>query len=204
MKLYYSPGASSLACHIAICEAGLVGIELVRVDLEKHQVVATGEDFLAVNPMGKVPVLVLDDGHVLTEGSAVLQYLADRAPHAHLAPVAGSFARHRLTEALSFVATELHKGFSPMFDPDLPADYRRKLLSDPRPMNGMARLVAEGPYVLGAEFSVADAYLISILRLGRHAGLDYSPWPAVEAYFARVVARPAVRAALRAEGLVDP
>jgi glutathione S-transferase len=203
VKLYYSPGASSLAPHIACREAGL-DVELVRVDLEAQTIARTGEVFLAVNPMGKVPALATGDGRVLTEGAAVLQYVADLAPASGLMPAAGTWAHYRVLEILNFVATELHKGFAPMFDPELPDAWRARLLSDPRPILRMAALVDAGSYLLGETFTVADAYFFVILRLGRNAGLDFSPWPAVGAYMERVAARPAVRQAMQIEGLVDP
>ena len=202
MKLFYSPGASSLAAHIALREAG-IDAELVRADLESGTVPATGEPFAAIHPMGKVPALQLDDGTILTETLAILEYVADRAPEAHLAPAVGDRARYRMAEAMSFVATELHKGFAPMFDPEVPYAYKAQLVADERPFRRMASLVERGPWVLGDRFSVADAHLFTILRLGRHAGLDFSRWPAIEPYIERVAARPAVRAAMRAEGLFE-
>lgn len=191
MRLYYSPGASSLAPHIALREAGLA-FELVRVDLEDHT--TEGRSFLDVNPMGKVPALELEDGSVLTEGVAILELIAERA--------GSTSPRHRVTEVLAFIATELHKGFAPMFEPEVPASYKKHLMSNPRPMQRVAALLEGGPYLFGETFGVADAYLYAILRLGRHAGLDFSAWPHVEAYIDRVAARESTRAATRAEGLL--
>lgn len=188
MRLFFSPGASSLAPHIALREAN-IAFELVRVDL------AAPGDFLAINTLGKVPVLELEDGALLTEGVAILGLIADRAGSA--------LPRHRVTEALAFIATELHKGYAPLFEPVAPPAYKKHLASNPRPMQRVAKLLEGGPYLFGETFSVADAYLFAILRLGRHAGLDFSPWPQVEAYIACVLSRPATRAAIRAEGLVD-
>lgn len=202
MQLFYSPGAASLAPHIALTEAGLHA-ELVRVDLEARLVAATGEPYAAVNPMGKVPALRLADGSILSETAAVLEHIADLAPEAGLAPPHGSVARSRMREVMSFVATELHKGFAPMFDPEVPAGYKRHLLEDPRPFARMASLVEPGPYVLGERFSVADAHLFAILRLGAHAGLDFSRWPAVGAFMRRVASRPAAARAIRDEGLLE-
>ncbi|MDQ0081871.1 glutathione S-transferase [Variovorax boronicumulans] len=202
MKLFYSPGASSLSPHIVLREAGLTA-EMVRVDLETKMLPATGQSYLLINPMGKVPALEFDDGAVLTEGLAVLQYLADLVPASRLAPATGTMARYRLAEALSFVATELHKGFVPMFDPDVPASYKHSLIADTRAFDRIASLVQPGPYILGEHFTVADAYLYPILRLGRHAGLDFSSWPAVSHYMELVAKRPSVRAAMRAEGLIE-
>ncbi|MFO0735393.1 MAG: glutathione binding-like protein [Labilithrix sp.] len=191
MRLYYSPGASSLAPHLALREAGLA-FELVRVNLEDRT--TEGRSFLDVNPMGKVPVLELEDGSLLTEGVAILELIADRA--------GSTLPRHRVTEVLAFIATELHKGFAPMFEPDVPASYKKHLMSNPRPMQRVAALLESGPYLFGETFGVADAYLYAILRLGRHAGLDFSAWPHVEAYLDRVAARESTRAATRAEGLL--
>lgn len=202
MKLFYSPGASSLSPHIVLREAGLTA-EMVRVDLETKMLPATGQSYLPINPMGKVPALEFDDGAVLTEGLAVLQYLADLVPASRLAPATGTMARYRLAEALSFVATELHKGFVPMFDPDVPASYKHSLIADTRAFDRIASLVQPGPYILGEHFTVADAYLYPILRLGRHAGLDFSSWPAIGHYMELVAKRPSVRAAMRAEGLIE-
>ncbi|SEL36170.1 glutathione S-transferase [Variovorax sp. YR750] len=202
MKLFYSPGASSLSPHIVLHEAGL-SAEMIRVDLETKTLPSTEQSYLPINPMGKVPALELDDGEVLTEGIAVLQYLADLAPASQLAPTAGTMARHRLAEALSFVATELHKGFAPMFDPDVPASYKQSLIADTRAFERVASLVQPGPYILGECFTIADAYLYPILRLGRHAGLDFSPWPAIVRYMESVAKRPAVHAAMQAEGLIE-
>lgn len=202
MQLFYSPGASSLAPHIACCEAG-IPVDLVRVDLEAETVAATGEAYASINPMRKVPALRLDDRVVLTETSAVLQYLADLAPGSVLSPLPNTVARYKMLEAMSFIATELHKGFSPMFDPELPGAYKQRLLADARPFLRMAALVEPGPYVLGEHFSVADAHLFTILRLGKHAGLDFSPWPSVERFMERVAKRPSVVQAMRAEGVLE-
>ncbi|CAN5749352.1 glutathione transferase GstA [soil metagenome] len=194
MRLYYSPGASSLATHIALRESAIPA-ELVRVDLELHVIAATGGSFYDINPMGKVPVLELEDGSLLTEGVAILGLIADRN--------GSTLPRHRVLEVLSFVATELHKGYAPMFDPGVPGIYKKRLVEDARPMERVAALLAKGPLLFGESFSVADAYLFTILRLGRHAGLDFSPWPQVLAYIDRVAERPSVREAFCAEGLLE-
>jgi glutathione S-transferase len=202
MKLFYSPGASSLAPHIALCEAG-IAVQLVRVDLETKLVVATGEPYAAINAMGKVPALGLDSGEVLTETVAVLAYIADISPHGLLAPPVGIFARYKMYEATSFVATELHKGFSSMLDPEVPPAFKKQLLADTRPFPRMAAWVERGPYVLGERFTIADAHLFAVLRMGRNAGLDFDPWPQVGSFMQRVAARPAVRQAIRAEGMIE-
>lgn len=196
MQLFFSPGASSLAPHIALREAGLA-VELVRVDLEAGVVSATGEAFDSINPMRKVPALRLPDGTLLTETLAVLAYIAELDPRG--APTGP--ARYRMFEVMSFIATELHKGFSPMFDPDVPGVYKQHLLADPRPFVALAKVIEHGPYVLGEQFSVADAHLFTILRLGKVAGLAFPP--AIERYLERVARRPAVISALRAEGVIS-
>lgn len=202
MQLFFSPGASSLAPHIALREAG-IAVDLVRVDLETDTVVSSGQRYCAIHPMGKVPALRLDNGSLLTETSAILTYIADLAPASVLAPPHGSFARAKMHEAMSFIATELHKGFSPMFDPNVPDTYKAHLLADPRPFLQMAALVEPGPYVLGELFSVADLHLFTILRLGRNAGLDFTPWPAIGRFMERIASRPAVEQAMRAEGVLS-
>lgn len=202
MELFFSPGASSLAPHAALREAG-IPFELVRVDLENARLAASGEDYARVHPMTKVPALRLGDGTLLSETLALLTYIADLAPEGRLAPAPGTLARARMLEAMSFTATELHKGFSPFLDPETPASYKQRLLADPRPFVQLAAWVAPGPYVLGDAFSVADLHLFIVLRMGRGAGLDFSRWPAVERYLSRVAARPSVRDALRSEGVLD-
>lgn len=198
MKLYFSPGACSLSPHIVLREAGLA-FDMEKVDLRSKQT-ASGADYLRINPKGAVPALQLDDGQVLTEGPALVQYLADLVPDKGLAPAAGSMERYRLMEWLNFVASELHKGFSPLFNPGMPEAAKKITLE---------RLVARidyletqlqhGGYLLGSQFTVADAYLFTILRWSAKFDLALSRWPAIEAYFLRVAARPAVQAALAAE-----
>lgn len=201
MQLFYSPGASSLAVHIALLETGLPH-ELVRVDLEQGTIAADGTPFDAVNPMGKVPALRLADGSVLTEAPAILQYLADLAPACGLAPAAGTLARARLQELLNFTATELHKGYAPLFDPRAPQAYKQALVQDARPMLRLRAQLEGAGYALGSGFTVADALLYAILRLGRHAGLDFSAWPQIGRYMDRVEERSTVRQAARLEGLI--
>jgi glutathione S-transferase len=201
MRLYYSPGASSLAPHIALREAG-IAFDLVRVDLERGILPHTGQAFASMSPMAKVPALELDDGAILSEGLAVLTWIADLAPVGSLAPAPGTLARARMLEHMSFTATELHKGFSPLFDAATPPAYKQHLAGDLRPLQRMAAWLVDGPYLQGAGFTVADAHLFAILRLGLHAGIDLSRWPHVGEYVARVAARPCVRDAIQAEGLV--
>lgn len=201
MKLYYSRGACSLSPHIALREAGLAP-ELVKVDLRTKKT-AAGDDFLAINPDGYVPVLMLDDGSVLTEGPAIVQYIADRVPERKLAPVNGSMERYRLQSVLNFIGTELHKTFSPLFNPkagDAAKQAAHDLLA--RRLGHVEAMLAKGPYVMGEQFSVADCYLFTVLSWARPLKMDLSPWPHIGDYLRRVTARPAVQEALRAEGLL--
>jgi glutathione S-transferase len=200
MKLYYSPGACSLSPHIALREAGLA-FEPVRVDLRAKKL-ADGGDFLAVNPDGYVPVLGLDDGSVLTEGPAIVQYIADLAPDKKLAPANGTPERYRLQSALNFISTELHKSYSPLFSKSAGADWKssaRKTIAE-RLAHLHDRL--KDDYLLGDRFTVADGYLFTVLRWSKFVDFDLSPWPRLVAHEARVAARPAVQEALRFEGLI--
>jgi len=196
MKLYFSPGACSLHPHITLLEAGLP-FDLVRVDLRAHRL-HDGSDFYAVNPKGYVPALELDDGAILTEGAVIDQFVADRAPEAKLVPPAGTMERYRLQEWLNFVATEIHKAFGPLFGSDEAAkDAARARLA--RRFDLVAKTLASQPYLMGQAFSVADAYLYNMLRWTTHTGIDLTRWPALQEFFARVDARPAVQAALATE-----
>jgi glutathione S-transferase len=202
MKLYYSPGACSLSPHITLLEAGLPAT-LVKVDTKTHKL-ATGEDFYAVNAKGYVPVLELDDGRRLTEGPAIVQYLADRNPGSRLAPAAGSFERYRLQEWLNFITSEMHKQFGPFFAPNTPADYKPILRAKlGQRLDWLAGQLDGKDYLMGDTFTVADAYLYTILRWSPFVGIDLARWPVVAAYKARVEARPHVREALLAEGLIN-
>ena len=198
MKLYFSPGACSLSPHIVLHELGLP-VETIAVDL-RSKVMAGGGDFRAVNPKGYVPVLQLDDGAVLTEGPAIVQYLADRKPEAGLAPANGSFERYRLQEWLNFISTELHKQFSPLFNPDssdaVKAAQRKRLAER---FDFLAQTLGSQDWLLAGGYSVADAYLFTVLTWTAYVGFDLAPWPALQAYMARVQARPAVAATLAAE-----
>jgi len=201
MKLYYSPGACSLAPHIALAEAGLA-YTLERVDL-KTKKTETGADFFAVNPNGYVPVLLLDDGQTLTEVPALLQYIADLVPAKKLAPPAGSFERVRLQEALNFIATELHKSFGALFNPAAPEEWKTFTRAHVgRRLDVVEQKLAGRDYLLG-EFSVADAYLWTFLGWGRLVNFDVREGrPLLAAYVARVKARPGVQQALKEEGLL--
>ncbi|MEO8444151.1 MAG: glutathione transferase GstA [Gammaproteobacteria bacterium] len=200
MKLYFSPGACSLACHITLFEAGLP-FTGDKVDMRSRQT-SDGRDFRAINPNGYVPALELDDGEVLSEGQAILQYLADRKPAAELAPPPGTMPRYRLIEWLSFISSELHKGFGPLLRPGGPEDAKaavRDRLS--QRLAHVANHLASRQYLVGEHFTVADAYLYTILTWTRIAGIDLAAWPVLVAYRDRVQQRPAVQAARQAEGL---
>lgn len=200
MKLYYSPGACSLSPHIVLRELG-IPFELVKVDLRSHKL-AGGGDYRAINPKGYVPALELDDGDILTEGPAIVQLLADEHPEHQLAPPNGTRARAHLQEWLNFISTELHKQFSPLFSPKLPGEVR---LEQKHKIEGRFDYIdprlADRPYLFGM-FSVADAYLFTILRWTKPMEMSLDRWPQLAAYLARVGERPAVQAALAAEKLV--
>jgi glutathione S-transferase len=201
MKLYYSPGACSLSPHIALREAGL-NFELVQVDLASKKT-ASGQNYLEINPAGYVPCLQLDDGRTLTEGPAILQYLADQVPGKLLAPANGSFERYYLQQWLNFISTELHKSFSPLFNPGASEDWKIAVRQTIAARLGVvATRLKDAPYLLGDSLSVADIYLFVVLGWAAYVNLDLSPWPALQAFMGRVGGREAVQAALRAEGLV--
>jgi glutathione S-transferase len=200
MKLYFSPGACSLAPHIALREAGLE-FELVKTNT-RDRTTSDGSDWLRVNPKGYVPALMLDDGEVLTEVPAVLQYIAAQKPDSGLAPAAGTMDRYRFLEWLNFIGTELHKGFAPMFRPGVPEEY--KTMSRERleqRLSYAADQLIGRDFAVGRQFTVADAYLYVVLGWTRPAGLDRERWPVLQAYHARIGERPAVKAARAAEGL---
>ena len=203
MKLYYSPGACSLSPHIVLAESGLP-FELDKVDFSSMRS-ERGADFSKVNPKGYVPVIQLDDGEVLTEGSAIVQYIADHAPKKKLAPAAGTMARYRLQEWLNFIATELHKGgFSPLFNSKLPEDMRAKTIERlSSRLDFTAKRLEGRNYLMGDEFTVADAYLFTILRWAPGVNLDLSRWPVLAKYQERIAERPAVQQALEEEGLLE-
>ena len=200
MKLYFSPGACSLASHIALIEAGLA-FAIEQVDLGK-KTTSTGADFRAINQKGYVPALEVQGGAVLTEGPAILQYIADQAPQSQLIAAAGTLARYRVIEWLNFIGTELHKSFSPLFRPDTPEQTRQTARDNlARRFDVVAQRLKDQPYLMGADFSVADAYLFTVLRWTVPMSIDLSRWPELGAYMERVASRPAVQAALREEGL---
>lgn len=199
MKLYFSPAACSFSPHIALREVGL-DFELVKVDLKTRKLVADGSDFSRINPKGYVPVLELDDGSVLTEGPAIVQYIADRKPESALAPKAGTFERYRLQEWLGFINSEIHKGFGPLFNPKTPDETKataRENLS--KRLAFVAEHLAKNDFLLGKQFSVADGYLFTVLNWGQWTGIDIAQWPALAAFVERVGSRPSVQAARAAE-----
>ena len=200
MKLYFAPGACSLAPHIALREAALE-FDLEQVDLRAKQT-KSGGDYRAINPKGGVPALGLDDGQVLTEAAVILQYIADRKPASQLAPAAGTIERYREQEWLNWVATELHKGISPFFNPKASDEWKQvlrdRLAFQFEFLNGrMAK-----PFLMGAQYTVADSYLYTILRWTKLHNIELGKWPDIPAFMARVEARPAAQAALKAEGLL--
>jgi glutathione S-transferase len=201
MKLYYSPGACSLSPHIVLREAGLA-FEPVLASTKTHQL-ADGTDYYTINPKGYVPLLELDSGERLTEGPAILQYLADQAPGKKLAPAYGTMERYRLQEWLNFITSELHKGFGGIFNPAMPEE--AKALSRARVTKRLEWVdeQLEGKqYLMGDSFSLPDAYLFTVTNWSQYTGIDISGMKNLSAFQARMAARPAVQAALKAEGLV--
>ena len=201
MKLYYSPGACSLSPHIVAVEAG-IPVELEKVNLAEHKT-ESGQDYMAVNPKGYVPALRLDDGSVLTEGPAIVQYLADQKPASGLAPAAGTIDRYRLQEWLNFIGTELHKSFSPLFNKASSDDVKNTAKTSINKRLGYLNdQLASRQYLMGGNFTVADAYAFTIVNWTNFVGIDLKPYPNVGAYMGRVIARPKVQETLKAEGLV--
>ena len=199
MKLYYSPGACSLSPHIVALEADQ-RVELVKTDLASKKT-ASGQDFLSINPKGYVPALELDDGTILTEGPAIVQYLADRSPDSGLIPKAGTLERYQVLEWLNFISTELHKSFSPLFNPAA-SDARKQEVRDylARRFPIVETQLGKTPFLTGEQFTVADAYLFTVLSWARFVGLEL---PATfKDYLSRVSHRPAVQMALKEEGLI--
>ena len=201
MKLYYSPGACSLSPHIALREAGL-DFTLVRASTKTHQL-DDGTDFYRINPLGYVPVLELDSGERLREGPAIVQYIADQAPDKQLAPANGTLARYQLQEWLNFIGTEVHKGFSPLFNPATPADYKA-MCKDKlgQRLQWINDQLQDGGYLMGAQFTVADGYLFTTTNWAKPMGIDLSHLDKLVAYRQRTSERPAVVAAMKAEGLI--
>ena len=201
MKLYYSPGACSLSVHIALKESGLE-FEAVAAPTKTHKL-PDGTDYYTINPLGYVPLLVLDDGNQLREGPAIVQYIADQVPAKHLAPATGTFARYKLQEWLTFIGTELHKGFSPLFTPGMPEEAKNmaktRLASRLQWVDGE---LAKTPYLMGDTFTVADGYLFTVTNWAQYVAIDLSSYQNLLAFRTRVGSRPKVIEAMKAEGLI--
>ncbi|HEX5337055.1 MAG TPA: glutathione transferase GstA [Gallionella sp.] len=200
MKLYYAPGACSLASHIALQETGLP-FEIEKVDFAT-KTTASGEDFNRINPKSYVPTIRLDNGSILTEGGAILQYIADQQPDSGLAPQAGTMERYRLQEWLTFIGTELHKTFGPLFNKAIPEEVKTNALNLlGRRLGYVESQLANHTYLMGDTFTVADAYLFTVVSWSKYTGVDLAPFPKLGEYMLRVAARPKVREAMNAEGL---
>lgn len=201
MKLYYSPGACSLSPHIVLREAGQA-VELIKVDLASKKL-ADGRDYWAINPKGYVPALELPNGELLTEGPAIVQYIADQNSDSRLAPKPGTLERVRLQEWLNFISTELHKSFSPLFRKDASADWKAAATANLEKRFAFTQeRLGQKSYLLGEQFTVADAYLFTVINWSKFVHIDLQKWPGLAAYHARVAARPKVQEALKAEGLL--
>lgn len=200
MKLYYSPGACSLSPHIVIKELGL-SVELEKADLGTKKT-EKGADFLTVNPKGQVPTLVLDDGQVLTEGPVIVQYLADRKPEIGLLPAAGTMDRYRVQEWLNHITSEFHKGYSPLFNPATPDEFKRIARANLAKKYRVVDTHLKGKaYLMGDKFTVADAYLFTVTNWAGHVGVDLSEFANIQEFQKRMAARPGVHAAMKEEGL---
>lgn len=205
MKLYYSPGACSLAPHIALREAERA-FELERVDLKSHRT-ANGVDYYTINPKGSVPTLELDERGALrlTENAAILQYIADLVPERRLAPPNGTFGRYHLQEWLSFIGSEVHKQFGPLWHPDTPVLTQERLRSKiGERYLYLADVLVDRAFLMGETFTVADTYLFAVLRWSERFDLDLHLWPNLDDYYERLLTRPSIQAAMVAEGLVEP
>lgn len=201
MKLYYSPGACSLSPHIVAREAG-IPIELIKVNLAAGKT-EDGGDYRQVNPKGYVPLLTLDNGERLSEGPAIVQYIADQAATKNLAPANGSMARYHLQEWLNFITSELHKGFSIVFNKAMPEEAKAVARAKLGERLGWINQQLEGKtFLMGDQFTVADAYLFTVTGWGKLVGVDIARFPTLVAYLGRIAARPAVQQALKAEGLL--
>jgi glutathione S-transferase len=200
MKLYYTPGVCSLSPHIMLEEAGLKH-SLVKTDI-RAKTTEAGSDYKKTNPLGYVPALELDDGTILTEGPAIVQYIADKAPDKKLAPANGTIERYKMQSWLNFVSSELHKGFSPFFNPAMPDE--AKAIFRERLGTRLAHLdqhLGKNQYLMGGQFTAPDAYCFTVLRWSVPTKIDLAPYPNVQAYMKRVADRPGVQKAMKAEGL---
>jgi glutathione S-transferase len=203
MKLYYAPGACSLSPHIVLREAGLP-FDLEQVD-NKEKKTKSGQNFWDINPKGQVPVLELDEGGRLTEGPVIVQYIADKKSGAGLAPPCGTPERYRVQEWLNFITSELHKSFGPIFRPTTPDEYKKISRENiAKRYDWLDQQLAGRQFLTGDKFTIADAYLFTVLRWSPRVEIDLGRWPNLKAYVDRVAARPKVREALQAEGLIQP
>ena len=201
MKLYYSPGACSLSPHIVLLEAGLP-YTLEKLDF-KTKKTEKGTDYSTINSKGSVPALQLDDGKILTEGPAIVQYLADQKPDSGLAPRAGTFERYQLMEILNYITAEVHKGFGPLFNPETSAEGKAAAKAGlAKKFDWLSGFLGSKTYVMGNTFTVADAYLFTVLSWTGHVGIDLTKWPVLAAYHSRIAQRPKVQQALKEEGLL--
>jgi glutathione S-transferase len=201
MKLYYAKGACSLSPHIVLLEAGLP-FTLEKVDFATKKT-DKGVDYLTVNSKGSVPTLELEDGKLLTEGPAIVQYLADQKPDSGLAPRAGTFERYQLMEILNFITSEVHKNFSPLFNPEASPEMKAAARAAiGKKFDWLCGFLGSKTHLMGNTFTVADAYLFTVLSWTAHTGIDLHKWPVLGAYHARIAQRPKVQQALKEEGLL--
>ena len=200
LKLYYVPGTCALCPHIVLHEAG-ISFTIEKVN-PKDKTTESGQDYNAINPKSSVPALVMNNGGVLTEVAVIVQYIADLVPDKKLAPLTGTLERYRLQEWLNFISSEIHKGYSPLFHPKVPEEtktiFKERLAGR---IKIAAKALEDKEYLMGKTFTVADAYLYTVLRWSPRLNVDLSPWPVLQAYMERIAARPAVKAALAEEGL---
>jgi len=199
--LYYSPGACSLSPHIVAKETG-VDIQIEKVDLATKQT-SSGGDFTKVNPKGQVPTLKLDNGEILTEGPVIVQYLAEQKAANGLLPKSGSMERYRVQEWLNYITSELHKGFSPLFNPTYPEDAKKIVVENlKKRFSYLDSHLAQRQYLMGDQFTVADAYCFTVVSWSNFVNIDLSAWANLKAYITRIASRPKVQEALKAEGLI--
>lgn len=201
MKLYYAPGACSMAPHIVAREAGFT-LDLEKVDIPNKKT-ASGEDYWKINPKGYVPALQLDDGQILTEVGVIIQYLADQKPEAGLAARAGTMERYAQMEAINFAATEVHKQIGALFNPKMTPEMKEVQLGTiGRRFDALEKALDGRQYIMGDKYTVADAYLFTVINWTHPLKVDLGKWPNIQAFMARVGARPKVQETLKAEGLV--
>jgi len=203
MKLYYSPGACALSPQIALREAGL-NFDMVRVDLKEHKLFDTKSDYYAINPKGAVPALELDNGKILTEGPAIVQYIADQVPQKNLAPANGTLDRTKLQEFLNYITSELHKGIGGLFNPAMPEEFREVTRAMVQKKYAyIDNVLSKSPYLMGNDYSIADSYLYNVTRWAAYDAvkIDLSMYQNLTAFMTRMNARPSVQAALQAEGM---